>query len=63
MASVLAMARHRLSRVPLIGVPRQAVEQHMQRVRARAQGRGREVETRDLTEFFAYQVRHQGDDA
>ena len=58
MASVLAMARHRLSRVPLIGVPRQAVEQHMRRARARAQGHGREVDTGDLTEFFAYQVHH-----
>ena len=62
MASVLAMARHRLSRVPLIGVPRNAVEQHMQRARARAQGHGRESDSRDLTEFFAYQALHQGGD-
>ena len=58
MASVLAMARHRLSRVPLIGVPRQAVEQHMRRARARVHGHGRELNTNDLTEFFAYQVHH-----
>jgi hypothetical protein len=57
MASVLAMARHRLNRVPAIGVPRQAIEQHMQR--ARAQVRGRDVSSSDLTEFYAFQVNYQ----
>ena len=61
MASVLAMARHRLSRVPLIGVPRSAVEQHMQRARARAQGHGQGANSGDLTEFFAYQAHRQAE--
>ena len=56
MASVLAMARHRLQRVPVIGVPREAVEDIMRRGNEGA--RGRAVAT-DLAEFYAFQVHYE----
>ena len=53
MASVLAMARHRLQRVPIIGVPRAAVVDIMQRRREGTRGR---AVAADLSEFYAFQA-------
>ena len=59
MASVLAMARHRLQRVPIIGVPRDAVVDLMQRGREHARGR---AVADDLSEFYAFQVHYEHGD-
>ena len=57
MATVQAMARHRIARLPFIGVPRPAVVEHMRR---RAVGRdGEAVEALPAQahwEFFQYQA-------
>ena len=57
MATVQAMARHRVARLPYIGVPRTAVVEHMRR---RAVGRDGEavgaLPVQAHWEFFQYQA-------
>ena len=64
LTAVQAMARHRLDRVPFIGVPRVALRERMDAQRQRRQqgaapavGRAAAIDPR---EFFAYQARAPG---
>ena len=57
MAAIQAMARHRLARLPYVGVDRRVVVEHMRR---RAQGRVGETvgvapQQQDHWEFFQFQ--------
>jgi len=57
MATVQAMARHRIARLPYVGVPRQAV---VEQLRRRALGRDGEavgyMPRQDHWEFFQFQA-------
>ena len=55
LAAVQAFARHRLARVPWIGVPREAVQTRQQRVQMQRRGQGgRGDDQWDPRDFFAY---------
>ena len=64
LAAARAMARHRLSRVPWVGVARQVVVDRRQNRRygaaARARGRAAMEEVINPDDFFAHQARAMG---
>ncbi len=58
LTTVQAMARHRLSRVPYIGVPREAIISRQQRLQQAAMPRGGGVGDFDPRGFYVYQAGH-----
>ena len=55
-AAVREFARHRLRRVPYVGVPRAVVEQRMQREALRNRMAGDPLAEPPYADFFAFQV-------